>query len=896
MYHFTFKVLSCSHAEHSHMTAVLFPPFVACHPPELLPFMVPAKCPCCPKIEEGCEELHMPLQGQSDFSFLFPLLCGTTLICLLLICFVSLLLACLNFVSLAYFVFLVAWMLRFSCCSQASMSCRLHASYFIVACMRNLDPTPPSYWSPNDLRWVPQFGVRNGLSIGICWSPELHLFVVVMFSDRVLTSVDGFVWEEHAVPNANYVSVAWSPELHLFAAVATGSSHVLTSPNGVDWTQQNIPVPNQEWHSIIWAPELHSFVAVALRFSPDLAMTSVDGVNWQVHDTPAGTSRWRSVTWSADAEMLLAVSYDAAADHVMVSQDGGESWTSFSAGTSTQLWSQVAWSPELGIFVAASSSTDGAQVMTSSDGQNWVVRTTPTSTSTLDWFTLLWAPELHLFLALSLTSGGEHRCMYSSDGVDWQLMEVPASMQQLQLRHAAWSRELGRFVAVAGSLTYPSMTMDIPCSSGTVWRHGRCLCASGYWDPDTGLCALPPCPSTTTSSTVAIRELGDCVPTSCSRSTVCPVHRVTDVSSLQWSPHDTMPPRMWLGVAWSPTLRLFAAVARSAGEDNIMTSTDGVSWTVQTSAPAGVLFRAITWAGGDLNLFVAVGDGGPSRALISPDGVLWHPTTMSSTLSMYDVMWAEELGILMAVGLQLNSALISVNGVDWVPTTLGATSMRTVQWLPSHSRIVVTWFNTGDSTHGLWYSDDGGTTWETPATPIPTNAWYSTTWSPERSLFVAGGVLPQFDPLASSADGVLWDAHPLPPGCSDCDVRHVAWVPDVEFFLVLSMIGSGERFRYSYDGQTWSDMGVVPALPANAWRSSAWSVELGRLVIVASAGDSFRVVTATVACPPGMEWLSPGCVPASCVSDRDWLDQCVASHCAPGWEWSAELSDCLQVS
>lgn len=57
---------------------------------------------------------------------------------------------------------------------------------------------------------------------------------------------------------------------------------------------------------------------------------------------------------------------------------------------------------------------------------------------------------------------------------------------------------------------------------------------------------------------------------------------------ITWTVRSSIPNGNWFHVCWSPQLGMFAAVAYT-GTNRIMTSTDGVSWTVRT-APAGGMF------------------------------------------------------------------------------------------------------------------------------------------------------------------------------------------------------------------------------------------------------------------------------------------------------------------
>ena len=59
----------------------------------------------------------------------------------------------------------------------------------------------------------------------------------------------------------------------------------------------------------------------------------------------------------------------------------------------------------------------------------------------------------------------------------------------------------------------------------------------------------------------------------------------------------------WMGVCWSPDVGLFCAIAKSGAGNRVMTSPDGVTWTIRTSA-ANNYWQSICWSS-ELALFCA---------------------------------------------------------------------------------------------------------------------------------------------------------------------------------------------------------------------------------------------------------------------------------------------------
>jgi len=87
----------------------------------------------------------------------------------------------------------------------------------------------------------------------------------------------------------------------LFVAVGStfGDGRVMTSPDGITWTQRTSALP-AEIGAVCWSPELSLFVAVAGSGSGNRVMTSPDGITWTAR-TSAADKEWRSVCWSPGA-------------------------------------------------------------------------------------------------------------------------------------------------------------------------------------------------------------------------------------------------------------------------------------------------------------------------------------------------------------------------------------------------------------------------------------------------------------------------------------------------------------------------------------------------------------------------------------------------------------------
>jgi hypothetical protein len=337
---------------------------------------------------------------------------------------------------------------------------------------------------------------RPGNTSGIGFSHSLSTFVII------------------GAPNIDWRSVAWSPTLGLFCAVgqdvAVGNA-VMTSPDGIVWTQQNTAPVNvvQVWRGICWADGLGLFVAVG--GGTDRVMTSPDGINW-TPQVAASADTYESVVWASGLGLLVAVSSTGAANSVMTSPDG-IAWTiQVTPFTGAQAWSGIAYSPQMGTLCAVSPSGGITipgflgRAMTSVNGVNWFMRDIPVGTGGPGPVKLAWSPKLGMFAAIKAPAGVVYdNVVTSPDGISWTQQNVPATAAIEAWTDIAWSPDQEMFAAVSnGATLFKRLLTSL---DGVNWHYN-----------------------------------------------VSAVNTTTDNN--------------WSGLAWSPALDMFAMVARSAGSTN----------------------------------------------------------------------------------------------------------------------------------------------------------------------------------------------------------------------------------------------------------------------------------------------------------------------------------------
>jgi hypothetical protein len=190
----------------------------------------------------------------------------------------------------------------------------------------------------------------------------------------------------------------------LFVAVSdTGTSRVITSPDGITWTPRTSSNDTNGWRSVTYGNGL--FVAVA-EYGTNLVMTSSDGINWIGRTSADELNTWYSVTYGNGLFVAVAPS---GTNTVMTSPDG-ITWTGRAQASGTNSWDSVTYGN--GLFVAVTQSLNNL-VQTSPDGINWTAHKSADENNT--WSSVTYGNGRYVAVAL----GGTNRVMTSLDGATW---------------------------------------------------------------------------------------------------------------------------------------------------------------------------------------------------------------------------------------------------------------------------------------------------------------------------------------------------------------------------------------------------------------------------------------------------------------------------------------------
>jgi hypothetical protein len=295
---------------------------------------------------------------------------------------------------------------------------------------------------------------------------------------------------------------------------------------------------------------------------------------------------------------------------------------------------------------------------------------------------------------------------------------------------------------------------------------------------------------------------------------------ITSPDGINWTVRTT-PNVAVSNLCWSSSLRLFCAVAGSVGaviNQRVMTSPDGINWTPQTT-PVDSSGNQINWVdvcfSNELGLFCAVGSSGDKRVMTSPDGIIWTAQSVPNNvdglqLPWHSVCWSPELSLFCSVanasGTVKQRVMTSPNGINWT--------------LSSPFSLVT----------------DRNTTWR------------DVVWSSQLGLFCAVATAPTADAekVMISPDGFNWTL--INSNSSGSQYYGLTWSPELGLFVAVATgSGTAPRIMSSPDGINWTS---YFSLPEASWRFIVWAPELGIFVISSGVAQTQKILTSSLRSRP----------------------------------------------
>lgn len=469
----------------------------------------------------------------------------------------------------------------------------------------------------------------------VIWDGSSFIAVSGEFSNRqwfsaseytagaIYTSSDGRGWNKaEEVSGAGLYSVAASSDIR----VAVGGKGVIfTSEDGEKWTKRTSPTTS---NLLSVTYDGKGFIAAG----EGVVLHSADGKVWEDQTTRVD-GQVEKILWNGSKFVALAINGNKTTGILL--SDTGTEWKVNSLPATIEGISDMVWDGKK--YIALCHKGARFFIATSTDGLKWTERKDVKNDYLVD---LLWTGK-------NFVAVGYSGIIYTSpDGITWTKRK---SGTDTDLYSVAWNGS--RYVA-AGARYDQQITLI--SKDGITWSKGRTT---------KELYGMPKQILWNGKQFLMLRELGN-----------------ADVSAdgVKWK--TTEAGKYALNrVLWNGNSYVAVAGNLSYGS-HILTSSDGVKWTVRMPSNNGEIFERalqdVAWNG---KLYVAVGG---SRIYISKDGQQWEEKLLNmSTANFAGIVSNGETYA--AVGFQEDHGLLclSRDGIAWstMPMT-GKEPVRSVFW------------------------------------------------------------------------------------------------------------------------------------------------------------------------------------------------------------------------
>jgi hypothetical protein len=267
----------------------------------------------------------------------------------------------------------------------------------------------------------------------ICYSSELNVFVVIANS-VIMTSNDGIIWTNTTPVRfpLSFNRICWSPKLNIFVVASSSNSDwsIAVSNNGYQWNQVDCVIPTSSKIELIWADELELFILI-LDQNPYRSYTSQNGLTWSENSLSLSHS-WSSVCWANKLGLFIVCS--SSSSMIATSNDGLTwSYIQINDPNTANGYNSIVWSPELNMAIAVKDSVSTY----SYDGINWYTNRMPISSNNI-----IWCSSINVFITISPYTN----LLYSIDGITWNIITAPSSDNWTRIK---WVEELSIIMAVS---------------------------------------------------------------------------------------------------------------------------------------------------------------------------------------------------------------------------------------------------------------------------------------------------------------------------------------------------------------------------------------------------------------------------------------------------------------
>ena len=288
------------------------------------------------------------------------------------------------------------------------------------------------------------------------------------------------------------------------------------------------------------------------------------------------------------------------------------------------------------------------------------------------------------------------------------------------------------------------------------------------------------------------------------------------------TPHGSDANYAYNSVTYSPQRRQFVAIIYNGNDSTrtINTSNDGKTWIEQVVPSNTTGWTSVAWSP-TLRLYAAcAGDGIQNNFMTSPDGVNWTNRSQNATVPFYgyigysDIIWSVSSSAFIAIGtdgsVSQNSAY-STDGINWIVNTASATKANAVAEGDSslgagkHVKI----YRKTSTQNQVASASDVTSTWTSRTASMggAVYDWSGVVWAPSLALYCgvasSGPLNYGCERVILSTDGINWTGYST--GLTNINIADIGWSASLGKFIAVGDGVSGTvAMMQSSNGTTWS--------------------------------------------------------------------------------------------
>lgn len=652
-----------------------------------------------------------------------------------------------------------------------------------------------------------QGGDQSNIDITYTLPTALPISDKVLQSDPsgILSWVDGggtqagIVWTSRTSPIAStLLAVTYGNGMFVVTGnTGTPEDHIITSPDGVNWTDHVLTTTNSYIDSVTYGNGL--FVAISQNST--IVNISPDGINWTAHDTLLG-SGWTSVTYGKG--VFVAVTFDGSGA-VMTSLNGID-WL-LGTAASTEQWAAITYGDNQ--FVAVGQDGSGNDVMTSPDGITWTLQTNPAGS----YYAITYAKGQYI----AVGAGGI--MMTSPDAVTWtsQTSGVINDLSSITYGEGLYisASYAGDIITSPDGVTWTTRTNPADSWYALAYGNGVFVVVSAIGTIASSGAEVfnAPSPNNIYQGGMTVRGKGN-------EGATLQVEGNLIQSGIEWTEQMFLQNGP-LGIAYGNGTYVVVGDAQT-GTD-VMTSPDGVNWTLRSEPVLNLWYSVVYGAG----LFAAVSlDGTGNQIMTSPDGITWTPR-----VNPIDSVWVSiAYGNATFVAVSLSGdVMTSFDGINWTQRTAASVNQWSSIVYGNNQFVVVSNDNTGTT-----MTSPDGINWSAGSSMTP-NTWNAVTYGNGLYVAVSNSGFPL--QVSTSSDLNDWTDQ---TAASDNAWAAIAYGDGLFVATAYNPnTGTGSNIMTSVDGIVWTSRPYTAPVDAQLNSLDAVIYANSQFVVVGEGGNVF---------------------------------------------------------